>query len=81
MRKLNLRKIRWILKEMKKGELSVYQIAKQQKVTPRWVRQLPRKYRGISPYKIRIKKPGKLPIANNKNFATTSMDVYLNVVC
>ncbi len=47
MKKLNLRKIRWILREMKKGELSVYQIAKLQNVSQRWVRQLPRKYANI----------------------------------
>jgi len=65
MKKLNLRKIRWILKELKMGELSIYQIAKLQKVTPRWVRQLPRKYAGISPYKIKLfpcgRKPGIIP--------------------
>lgn len=59
MRKLNLRKIRWILNEMKKRELSVYQIARTQKVSQRWVRHLPVKYEGISPYKIRIMKPGR----------------------
>ena len=58
---MNLRKIRWILRELKKGELSVYQIAKQQKVTPRWVRQLPKKYMGIPLYKIRILKCGRKP--------------------
>jgi len=61
MKKMNLRKIRWILRELKKGELSVYQIAKQQKVTPRWVRQLPKKYMGIPLYKIRILKCGRKP--------------------
>ncbi len=61
MKKLNLRKIRWILKELKEGELSVYQIAKQQKVSSRWVRQLPKKYAGIPSYKIRILKCGRKP--------------------
>lgn len=61
MKKLNLRKIRWILKELKVGELSVYQIAKLQKVTPRWVRQLPRKYVGISSYKIKLFPCGRKP--------------------
>jgi len=35
MRTLNPRKIRWILQELEKGELSVYRIAKTQKVSPR----------------------------------------------
>ncbi len=59
MKKLNLRKIRWILRELKKGELSVYQIARTQKVSQRWVRQLPEKYKGTPLYKIKILKPGR----------------------
>lgn len=61
MKKLNLKEIRWILKELKRGKISVYQIAKLQKVSPRWVRQLPKKYAGIYPYKIRILKCGRKP--------------------
>jgi len=61
MKKLNLRKIRWIIREMKKGELSVYQIAKLQKISQRWVRQLPRKYGGVPLYKIRLFKCGREP--------------------
>ena len=61
MKKLNLRKIRWIIREMKKGELSVYQIAKLQKISQRWVRQLPRKYAGVPLYKIRLFKCGRKP--------------------
>ena len=33
MKKLNKRKIRWIVREIQKGELSIYQIAKQQKIS------------------------------------------------
>jgi len=40
MRKLNLKKARWMIREMQKGELSVWQIAKQQNVTPRHARRL-----------------------------------------
>jgi hypothetical protein len=40
MRKLNKKKVRWIVREMKKGELSVYRIAKQQNITPQWVRKI-----------------------------------------
>ena len=40
MRKLNLRKVRWIVREMKKRDPSVYQIARQQGITQRYVRML-----------------------------------------
>lgn len=33
MKKLNKRKIRWIVREIGEGELSIYQIAKQQKIS------------------------------------------------
>lgn len=52
MRKLNLRKIRWIVREMRKGELSVWRIARQQGVTPQYVRRLNKKYDGIQGYLI-----------------------------
>ena len=52
MRKLNLRKVRWIVREMSKKELSVYNIATQQRVTPRHVRRLYKKYKDIKPYKL-----------------------------
>lgn len=56
--KLNNRKIRWILRELEKGELSVRRIAKQQDITPRWVRKLRIKYKGIPIRDIRMKKRG-----------------------
>ncbi|HEC80906.1 MAG TPA: helix-turn-helix domain-containing protein, partial [Thermoplasmatales archaeon] len=60
MRKLNQRKIRWIIREMEKGERSVYRIAKLQNVTSRWVRELYRRYTetGEYPYP---DKPGRKP--------------------
>jgi putative transposase len=52
---------------MKKGELSVYGIAKQQKITPRWVRALWMKYlkNGEYPYP---KHPGRktIPLSNEE---------------
>jgi putative transposase len=54
MRKLNQRKIRWICREMKKGELSVCRIAKLQTITPRHARRVYEKYRGV-------KRPKLLP--------------------
>lgn len=44
MRKLNKRKIAWVIREMQKREISVGQIAKQQGITTRWVRELKRRY-------------------------------------
>ena len=44
MRKLNKRKVAWIVRELDKGELSVGQIARQQGVTPRWARELKKRY-------------------------------------
>ena len=59
--KLNAMKIRWALREIEKGNLSINQIAKQQKVSARWIRQLPVKYGDMPLTKIRIKKPGAKP--------------------
>jgi putative transposase len=50
MRKLNQKKIRWIVKEMKKGERSVYRIAKIQGITPRWVREIYNTYKTTGEY-------------------------------
>lgn len=52
MRTLNLRKIRWIVREMKKRKLSTYQIARQQEITPRHARRLYQKYGSIQLYKL-----------------------------
>lgn len=52
MRKLNKRKVAWIVRELEKGELPVWQIAKQQDITKRWAKELLRRY----------KKDGSLPV-------------------
>jgi putative transposase len=66
MRTLNLRKVRWIVREMHKGELSVYKIAKLQGVTPQHVRRLHRKYGKIQLYLLNksvcLRKCGRKPI-------------------
>lgn len=56
---LNQRKIRWIIKQISKKELSVWQIAKQQKITPRHARRVYEKYKGIQQPK--LLKPGRQP--------------------
>ncbi len=40
VKKLNQRKIKWIIRALKKKDLSICSIAKIQKITPRWVRGL-----------------------------------------
>ena len=44
MRKLNLSKVKWINREMRKGELSVWQIAEQQNITPQYARRVYRRF-------------------------------------
>jgi putative transposase len=60
MRVLNKRKVRWIIKQMSKQELSVWQIAKQQNITPRWARKLYEKYLETGEYPF-PNKPGRCP--------------------
>jgi putative transposase len=52
MRTLNLRKVRWIVREMHKGQLSTRHIAKQQGITPQHARRLYRKYKDVPLYKL-----------------------------
>jgi hypothetical protein len=59
MRKLNKRQLRWIIREMKRGEFSVYHIARQQGITPRYVRILMKKYGETPLYKIRVSISGR----------------------
>ncbi len=71
MRKLTNRKVRWVIREMRKGEQSTYRIAKQQGITPRYARMLYRRYQGVQGYlldQIKLQKPGraKIPIGDNE---------------
>lgn len=56
MKKLNRKKIEWIVREVERRKMGVYTIAKIQKITPRWARELPRKYKDKE---IVLKKPGR----------------------
>jgi len=47
MKKLNQKKIKWIVKEGDKREMGFYSIAQIQNITPRWAREVHRKYNGI----------------------------------
>lgn len=53
MRKLNQRKIRWIVKELKKGELSRYQVAKLQRISEVHTWRVFKKYNGVKKPKLR----------------------------
>jgi putative transposase len=50
MKKLNQRKVRWIIREMEKGELSVRCIARQQDITPQWARALHKSWQDTGDY-------------------------------
>ena len=47
MLKLNKRKIRWIVREVEKDNLSKYQIAKIQRITPQHVRRIYKRFLGV----------------------------------
>lgn len=60
MRKLNKRKVSWIVNQLRKGELPVSQIARQQDISVRWAKELLRKFErtGCLPFP---GKPGPTP--------------------
>ena len=60
MKKLNRKKVRWIVKEMDKGERSVYRIAKTMDITPQWTREVHRSYHETKNYPY-PQKPGRKP--------------------
>jgi putative transposase len=60
MKKLNQKKIRWIVREMNKGDRSVYRIAKIMNISPRWVREIYRVHEETGQF-LFPKKPGRKP--------------------
>ena len=66
MRKLNQKKIRWIIRQIDKQELSTYRIAKTQDITPRWARELHHQFHTHHEYPY-PKKPGRKPIPISEN--------------
>ena len=60
MAKLTPAKIRWIIREKERGELTTEQIARIQRITPRRVNQLWREYRDTGELPI-LKEPGRPP--------------------
>ena len=57
MRTLNQRKLNWVIRQMKQGELSVWHIARQQGITPRHARRLFTRFRDS--VKPQLGKPGR----------------------
>ena len=60
MKKLNQKKVKWIVREMDKGERSVYRIAKTMEITPQWAREIHRTYHTTGEYPF-PQKPGRKP--------------------
>jgi putative transposase len=60
MKKLNQKKVRWIIREMNKGQRSVYRIAKTMDITPQWARKIHRFFHKTNRY-LYPKKPGRKP--------------------
>lgn len=57
MKKLNKKKIKWIVREMDKRDMGAWSIAQQQGITPRWAREVHKKFKGIK--NPEFKKPGR----------------------
>jgi len=62
MRKLNKNKICWILRECKTGELSKWQIAKQMKISRRWVNKILEVYERTGNLPV-PGRPGRTPVS------------------
>ena len=52
MKKLNKRKIKWIVREVEKRDMGVYTIAKVQNITPRWAREVHQRYKDVKEPKL-----------------------------
>jgi hypothetical protein len=60
MKKLNQRKVKWIIREIDKEQKSVYRIAKTMDITPQWARELHHRFHKIRQYPY-PKKSGRKP--------------------
>jgi putative transposase len=77
MRKLNQRKVRWIIREVNNQERSIYRIAKLQEITPQWTRQLYQCYQESSEYPY-PKRPGRKPSAISDEEKQIVLETYHN---
>ena len=77
MRKLNKRKIRWIVRESKRREIGFYTIAQQQDITTRWAREVHRKYKNCkNPV---LLKCGRKPRAITNKERKTVIQAYMEI--
>ena len=79
MRKLTNRGMRWAIREMRKGEQSVYRIAKQQNITPRHARRLRLEHQDVQGYlidQICLQRPGKRPRSIDDNERRIVLETY-----
>jgi len=60
MKKLNQRKVKWIIREIDKEQRSIYRIAKTMDITPQWARELHHRFHKLHQYPY-PKKPGRKP--------------------
>jgi len=74
MRKLNKRKVKWIVREMDKEERSVYRIAKIMDITPQWARVIHKIYHKTGEYPF-PKRPGRKPTPVSEE----ERDIILNI--
>ncbi len=83
MRKLNMLQTKWILREMRKGEVSPYKIAKQQRVSIQWVHRLHRRFEAMPLYKVsemhRLKQCGRKPLPVTKEERNVILETKKNL--
>lgn len=74
MKKLNKRKIRWIVREVERRDIGVWTIAKQQGITPQHARRVHKKYKAIkNPF---LKKCGRRPKQIKEDERRLVIDTY-----
>ena len=74
MKKLNKRKIRWIVREVERGELSIYQIAKQQKISKMHVWRIFNRFKQVkNPI---LLKPGRRPTPISEDEKKMVLDIH-----
>jgi putative transposase len=78
MKKLNKKKVKWIIKEVDKGEKGAWTIGQIQNITPRWVREIHRKYKdGSGP---EFKKCGRKPRVITDEERKIVIDAYKEIL-
>ena len=74
MKKLNKKKVKWIVREMDKRVMGAWSIAQQQEITPRHARRVYKKFGGVKDPKFR--KPGRKPRRVTENERRLVIETY-----